>query len=132
MQIPHPRRAAILAASVMLGTATAVAVASPASAGTNGQHAAPCGWPLPADMWANISGFNQNGVPVTVKNIWVSSGQCTKGPLVTKYWWLGDAYVTIKFRFANNGQPVSTYGCYIPKRQSGDYVDCYNGPAPRP
>jgi hypothetical protein len=62
---------------------------------------------------------------VTVRNIWVGGGTCTTGPLVSRYWWKGDANVTATFRFADNGQVLTTPHCWVPRSQPSNYVYCW-------
>jgi hypothetical protein len=110
---------AALMASALIGM---VGVSS-VSAGTNGQHVAPCAQSVRSNSWADLIGYNQSGTLVTLDNVYVTAGACTTGPLVTKYWWKHT--VEILWFYGNGNQYATTY-CNVPTSQSGNWTYCNN------
>lgn len=110
--------ASIAGATVASLAATLFVAAPSASAGTNGQNAAPCAYPDEINTYAKVTGTNQRGAHATSPNVYVQAGTCSLA--LDGWWWVG--YVTIIWTPIGGG--YFTTRCYIPKSMSGNVVGC--------
>lgn len=115
------RTATMLTGAVGLTAGGLAAGGTPAVAGTNGQHIAPC---AAKNSWVNIAGPNQSGHTKWLSNVYVTGGTCTQGPLVSRYWWKG--WVTLSWRYASNSQYYASTSCYINPSQASNWSFCYS------
>ncbi|MGW2864493.1 hypothetical protein [Streptomyces sp. NPDC001205] len=111
------KRSAALGAAVLGLGAAAVLGASPASAGTNGQHLTV--HTNYAD-YIQACGHNQNGTYyctgwIATPNPWTR---------INGVWWKGD--VAVRGVGEHNGRHLDqTVICTVPKSQPSDWTDCY-------
>jgi hypothetical protein len=119
------RTAAILTGMTGLAAGGLTAAgATPAFAGTNGQHVYPCATIVPVNSWVDIYGENQNGRGTALRNVYVTHNQCTEGPLVNEYWWKG--WVNLVWRVASTGESYASTSCYVPPNYYYNWVGCSN------